>query len=155
MEMERWLEEAMVITNKSLRLMPSSVFKEHQEWRRGKGISVETVAKVCNQLGFTKVDEAQLLRFKEVIPSLATLSQDQIGAYKENNQATVQAAQFLVNYFIGVAKEIPVTIDFRTLDERSDKDVRKVLRALVQDASSPTQQKQKEANSGNSDSSAS
>ena len=153
MEMEQWLEDAMVVTNKSLRLMPSRVLKECLDsCRKGSGSLVALVG-AGSQLGV--VDRATLQRLKERIPEPLAIrpNREELLALKETHQAGVEAARFWVNYFIGATREMPAAVNFRSFDERSAHDFHRVLHALVgQTTRCDGQEEQKEASDGNSDS---
>jgi hypothetical protein len=131
MDIEQWLEEAMVITNRSLRLMPSSVFRQCVESCRSKGASLVAVARAGSQLGL--VDEAKLLQLKERIPepSKTPPTHEEILAYKRNLATQIETCRFWMNYMIGASKEIPVIMDLQPTDEKDDELIRRVMGNLV------------------------
>ena len=134
MEIEQWLEEAMIITNKALRLIPSSVFKQCLETCRREGVSLEAIVNAGNEVGL--VNKAKLLEFKERIaqPRVTPPSQEEVLAVKRNYQPSIEASRLLANYFIGAAKQIPVTLDFQALDEKAAKGFGKVMESLMRQA---------------------
>lgn len=148
MEIEQWLEEAMVMTNRSLRLIPSSVLKECIESCRAHGTSLVAIARASSQLGL--VNEEKLLYLKERIPEphVTPPSREQVLAFKKSYQTNVGAAHFLFNYLIGVARQIPVMLDFHTPDEKATEDLSRVLGSLVRKTIKDNSESPKEGKDG-------
>ena len=66
METEQWLEEAMFMTNKSLRLIPDVYLRKSIKSCREQGISLESVASAGSLMGL--IDEERISELKERIP---------------------------------------------------------------------------------------
>ncbi|GEM_PF-3827960 len=155
MEMEQWLEDAMVVTNKSLRLMPSSVFKRCLESCRNEGASLVTIARAGSQLGL--VDETKLPKLKESIPEPGKTppTDKEILAFKHNYATQIEAYRFWLHYTTGAAKEIPVVVDFQEIDQKAAADLNRVLGRLTREATTNRGESEKETKHGDSDNSAS
>jgi hypothetical protein len=131
METEQWLEEAMVITNKSLRLMPSRLFRQCLDSCRDRGLSLVAIASVGNQLGL--IDEKKLLELKESIPepNKTPPRPADVVATKQTYRRDIDTCRFYMNSMIGIAKEIPVIVDSQPPDEKANEQVREVVEDLA------------------------
>jgi len=153
MEMEQWLEDAMVIVNKWFSLMPSRVLKQCIELCHEAGWSLVSLARAGSEIGLVR--EVKLLELKDKIPAPLTIrpSREELLTLKNTHEAGLESARFLVNYSIGVSREIPVTMNFNKLDGRDARDFHSVVCALVgQTTRCDGQEEQKETSDGNSDS---
>lgn len=142
MEMEQWLEDAMVIVNKWFCLMPSRVFREClKSLREGHG-SLVSLARAGNELGL--VSEAKFLVLKANIPEPLTIrpSREELRALKDTHQSGLEAARFLVNYSISASRDMLVTVNLHGLDERSTQDFHRVIRALTWQAATSDRQEE-------------
>ena len=152
MDMEQWLEEAMIVTNKSLQLMPTSIFKRCLDSCRSAGAPLVTIASAGSQLGL--IDEAKLLQLKDrnPEPSMALPGREEVLAFKQAYREKIETCRFWMNYMIGATKAIPVALDFQTLDKQAAEDLSRVLDTLVGQTiktSKITQKEDQDGNSGN------
>jgi hypothetical protein len=131
MDTEQWLEEAMVMTNRSLHLMPSTIFKQSLESCRNRGVSLAAIANASNQLGL--IDEKRLLELKERIPEPTKTPPrpDDVAALKQTYRKEIATCRFWMNCMIGMAKEIPVVTDSQPADEKAGGHIREVICSLV------------------------
>ena len=65
METEQWLEEALLLTNKSLHLIPEGVLRQSIESCRDQGVSLESVASTGSRMGL--VDEARINELRNLL----------------------------------------------------------------------------------------
>jgi hypothetical protein len=131
MEMEQWLEEAMVVTNRALRLMPSSVFNGCLETCRREGASLEAIASAGNKVGLA--DRTKLLELKERNPEpcVTPPTQEEVVAFKKEHQTIVEFSRFLVSYLVSAEKEVKVALDFQPLDEEAARGFGRALESLM------------------------
>jgi hypothetical protein len=113
MSMEHWLEEAMVATNKLLRLVPASFLEGCIGECHKKGVQLQTIASTSHQLGLANIDK--LAVWKEAIPHPNQMLSDQpeVSAFKNEYELSIERCRFLSCYLIGMTKEIPVDLDWQ------------------------------------------
>ena len=130
MEAEQWLKEALLTTNRLLRLVPSSVLERCVDECHRQGISLQTIAAVGHQLGL--VDTEKLATWKEAIPEphLTLPSRPEVSAFKQDHKPSIERCRFLAHYLMSTAKEIPVALDWQR-DENAAKELGRVIGGLM------------------------
>jgi len=148
---EEWLEEALVTTNKLLRLVPSSVLEGCVKECRRQGVSLETIANVGHQLGLA--DTEKLAAWKEVIPEprLTLPTRPEVSAFKQGHKPSIERYRLLAYYLIGAAKEIPVALDWQR-DENVAKELGRVFGVLMGQITNIEEEERKENKNGNGNS---
>jgi len=131
METEQWLEQAILITNRSMRLMPDGVLRQSIESCRERGISLESMAGAGNQMGL--IDEEKITELQERItePSNIRPRPDDVLAIRKTNQVEIETCRFWINCMIGATREIPVIFDFQPTDEKDDESIRRIVGGMA------------------------
>ena len=144
---EEWLEEALVTTNRLLRVVPSSILQGSVQECRRQGVSLETIANASHQLGL--VDIAKLAEWKKEIPEprLTLPSRPEVSAFKRNHKPSIERYRFLAHYLIGTMKEIPVALDWQP-GENVAKGLGRVIGGLMGPIAN-IKEKEREENNGN------
>jgi hypothetical protein len=147
MENEQWLEEAMLITNKSLHLVPDGYLRESIKSCRDHGFSLESAASAVNQVGL--INKEGITEIKERIPepSSSKPRPDDIQSTRKTHKAEIESCRFLMNCMMGATKELPVIFDFQPTDEKDDENIRRIL----SDMADRIKQDEKKSHNGGED----
>jgi hypothetical protein len=110
---EEWLEEAMVATNRLLRLVPTSFLKDCIGGCRRQGVSLQSIAGASHRLGL--IDTDRLAVWQETIPhpGLMLPQQPEITAFQADYGSSIERCRFLSHYLMGITKEIPVDLNWQ------------------------------------------
>ena len=127
METEQWLEEAILITNRSMRLMPDGVLRQSIESCREYGISLESVASTGYQMKLIDGEKINELKGRIPEPSKARPRPDDVKAIRKTHQAEIESCRFWINCMIGATREIPVIFDLQPTDEKDDANIRRIV----------------------------
>ena len=127
METEQWLEEAMLITNRSIRLMPDGVLRQSIESCREYGISLESVASTGYQMKLIDGEEITELKGRIPEPSKARPQPDDVRAIRKRHQVEIESCRFWMNCMMGATREIPVIFDLQPTDEKDNEHIRRIV----------------------------
>jgi len=127
METEQWLEQAMLITNRSMRLIPDGVLRQSIKSCREHGISLESVASVSNQMRL--IDREKITELKERVPepSATRPRPDDVQSIRKTHQVEIESCRFWMNCMLGATREIPVIFDLHPTDEKDDANIRRIV----------------------------
>lgn len=127
METEQWLEEAMLMTNRSLRLMPDRYLRETIKSCREQGVTLESVANASSQVRL--VDKEQITGCKERIlePSSTRPRPDELRVIRKILRTETESCRFWLNSVMGGTRELPVIFDLQPTDEKDDENIRRIL----------------------------
>jgi len=155
METEQWLEQAILITNRSMRLMPDGVLRQSIESCRERGISLESMAGAGNQMGL--IDEEKITELQERItePSNIRPRPDDVLAIRKTNQVEIETCRFWINCMMGATREIPVIFDFQPTDEKDDESIRRIVGGMADRIMQDEKKFHKGGEDGNRDNSSS
>jgi hypothetical protein len=131
METEQWLEEAILITNKSLRLLPDGYLRKSIKFWRERGVALESMATAGNDLGLVDLDQIKGIKERIPEPSDARLPPDDLRAMRKAHRAEIESCRFLMNYMMGATREIPVVFDFQPTDKKDDENIRRILGGMA------------------------
>ena len=131
METEQWLEEAMLMTNRSLRLVPDSVLRQSMKSCREHGVSLVSMESAGNQMGV--IDGGRVAELQERIPEPAKTrpQPNDIRATKQTCRVEIESCRFWINCMMGATKEIPVIFDLQPTDQKTDEHIRGILGDLA------------------------
>jgi len=155
METEQWLEQAMLMTNKSMRLIPDGVLRQSIKSCREYDISLESMASASSQMGL--IDEERISEFKERIPepSYARPRPDDVKAIRKTHQSEIESCRFWINCMIGAMREIPVIFDLQPTDEKDDEHIRRIVGDMADRIIQNEKKSHKGGEDGNRDNSSS
>jgi len=127
METEQWLEQAMLMTNRSMRLIPDGVLRQSIKSCREYGISLESMANASNQMRL--IDGEKITEFQERIPEPSNTRPrpDDVRAIRKTYQVEIETCRFWMNCMLGATREIPVIFDFQPTDEKDDDNIRRIV----------------------------
>jgi hypothetical protein len=127
METEQWLEEAMLMINRSLRLIPDGYLRQSINSCREHDITLESVAGAGNRMGL--IDEERITELKERIPEPANTRPrpDDVRIVRKTHQVEIESCRFLMNCMMGATRELPVIFDLQPTDEKDDENIRRIL----------------------------
>ena len=155
METEQWLEQAMLMTNKSMRLIPDGVLRQSIKSCREHGISLESVASVSNQMRL--IDREKITELKERVPepSAARPRPDDVQSIRKTHQAEIESCRFWMNCMLGATREIPVIFDLHPTDEKDDANIRRIVGDMADRIMQDEKKSHKGGYDGNRDNSSS
>jgi hypothetical protein len=147
METEQWLEEAMLMTNRSLRLIPDGYLRETIKSCRKQGITLESVASAGSQVRL--IDEERISEFKDKIPEPSNTRPrpDDLRAIRKTLRVEIDSCRFWINCVIGATREFPVIFDLQPTDEKDDENIRRIMG----DMADRIMQDEKQSNEGDED----
>jgi len=127
METEQWLEEAVLMTNRSLRLVPDSVLRQSMKSCREHGVSLMSMAGAGNQMGV--IDREKVTELQERIPEPAKTrpQPNDVRATKQTCRVEIESCRFWINCMMGATKEMPVIFDLQPTDQKTDENIRGIL----------------------------
>ncbi len=131
METEQWLEEAVLMTNRSLRLVPASVLRQSSQSCREHGVSLMSMAGAGNQVGLIDVEKVTELQERIPEPAKIRPQANDVCATKQTRRVEIESCRFWINCMMGATKEIPVIFDLQPTDEKTDKNIGRILGDLA------------------------
>ncbi len=131
METEQWLEEAVLMTNRSLRLVPASVLRQSIKSGREHGAALVSMAGAGNQMGV--IDGGKVTELQERIPEPAKIrpQPNDVRATKQTCRVEIESCRFWINCMMGATKEMPVIFDLQPTDQKTDENIRGILGDLA------------------------
>jgi len=155
METEQWLEQAMLMTNRSMRLIPDGVLRQSIKSCREYGIPLESMASVGNQMRL--IDEEKITELKERIPKPSNIRPrpDHVKAIRKTHQVKIETCRFWMNCMLGATREIPVIFDFQPTDEKDDESIRRIVGGMADRIIQDEKKFHKGGDDGNGDNSSS
>lgn len=155
MENEQWLEEAMLMTNRSLRLIPDIYLRQSIKSWREHGIPLVSVASAGNQMRL--IDEERINELKERIPEPSNTRPrpDDVRTTRKTLKAEIESCRFLMNCMIGATRELPVIFDLQPTDAKDDENIRRILGDMADRIMQGEKKSHKGGEDGNGDNSSS
>ena len=127
METEQWLEEAMLMTNKSLRLIPDGYLRQSIKSCREYGISLESAASAGGLMGLIDGERISELKERNPEPSNTKPRPNDVRATRKTHQVEIESCRFLMNCMMGATREIPGIFDLQPTDEKDDENIKRIL----------------------------
>ena len=155
MKTEQWLEQAMLMTNRSIRLIPDGVLRQSIKSCREYGIPLESMAGAGNQMRL--IDEEKITELRERIPKPSNIRPrpDHVKAIRKTHQVKIETYRFWMNCMIGATREIPVIFDLQPTDEKDDDNIRRIVGGMADRIIQDEKKSHKGGENGNGDNSSS
>ncbi len=131
METEQWLEEAVLTTNRSLRLVPDGVLRQSMKSCREYGISLVSLESAGNQIGVIDGEKVTELRERIPEPAKTRPQPNDVRATKQRCRVEIESCRFWINCMMGATKEIPVIFDLQPTDQKTNENIRGILGNLA------------------------
>lgn len=131
METEQWLEEAILATNKSLRLVPNSILRQSIKSCRENGVSLVSLESAGNQVRM--IDRERVTDLQERIPEPAETrpQPNDVKAIKQTYRKEIESCRFWINCMMGATKEMPVIFDLQPTDQKTDENIKRIIGNLA------------------------
>lgn len=131
METEQWLEEAVLTTNKSLRLVPDRILRESIKSCRENGVSLVSVKGTFSQAGMIDGEKVAELQERIPEPSRTRPQPDEVKTIRQMYRKEIESCRFWANCMMGAIKEMPVIFDLQPTDMKTDENIRIIIGNLA------------------------